>query len=354
MQTVHINGKWLRQRFTGVQRYSEEIATRIVKADDIHFVLHVPKGAPVPAWAEEAGVEVRIAPISGALFDQLYLPLASRGQYLLNFGGIAPVFKRLQLATFHDAAPFRFPKTHTRLFVAVYFVAFFVVSRIARQLATVSDFSRGELAGFLRVDPSRFLVVPCGADSFDPADVQRPDVSWADRNYLIVGTVAHHKNVMAPARALAQSGRHVVVVGVGRMRPGDYAAKIFADADMSFGDGVTLTERLTDNELRWLYRNATALVFPSLYEGFGLPVLEAQVMGCPVIASTAASIPEVAGDGALFFDPHDTADLLRQLDEFDTNPAAADTLTVRGTANAERFSWQGSAERLLGWIRSVA
>lgn len=354
MRTVHLNGKWLGQRFTGVQRYSDEIAKKVVAADDIRFVLHVPKGAEAPTWAAAHQVDLRHSPLRGVLFDQLYLPVATRGQLLLNFGGIAPLLKRRQLVTFHDATPFRFPRTFTRSFVALYFVAYFAISRIAQQLSTVSEFSKRELADVLHVKPSRFIVVPGAVDSWALEEMERPDVTWTGPYYLIVGTVAHHKNMAAPARAVAETGRHVVLVGASSKQPGDSAGKIFADTGVSFDSGVSVVQRLSDAELRWLYRHATALVFPSLYEGFGLPVLEAQMMGCPVVASTAASIPEVAGDGALYFDPMATEELVRQLDSLDQDHEFAAELSERGRMNSERFSWQRSADRILSWVRSNA
>lgn len=347
MPEIHINGKWLGQRFTGVQRYSDELASRVVGAGGFDFVLHVPKGAAPPRWAESLGVRVRHAPLGGILFEQLYLPWATRGRLLLNFGGIAPLLKRRQIVTFHDAATFRFPGTYQPLFVAFYFVAYLILSRTARQVLTVSEFSRGELADVLHVDPSRFLVIHCAADSLVEVESRQPDVEWLEGAYLVVGTLARHKNLLAPVRALAASGRHVVVVGAAG------AGNVFADESTSFGQNVAIAKGLTDAELRWLYENSRALVFPSSYEGFGLPVLEAQTLGCPVIASNAASIPEVAGDGALYFDPDDTEGLLRQVDALERDPALADRLIERGRVNATRFGWRKSADQVLQRIRDL-
>ncbi|MDT7765001.1 MAG: hypothetical protein QOC63_4421 [Mycobacterium sp.] len=344
---IHINGVWLAHPFTGVQRHSEELASRIVAAEDFDFVLHVPKGATAPAWAGLAGVRVRLAPVGGTAFGQLYLPLITRNRMLLSFGGIPPLFKRRQLVTFHDATPFRFPETFRRLTVASGVVGYFVLSRTARQVLTVSEFSRNELADVLRVPQSRFLVVPGAADSLRKATSGRPQIRWQGPAYLVVGTQARHKNMLPAVEALAASGRHVVVVGA------TGPSNVFAQCASSFGPSVTVTQGLTDGELRWLYEHAEALVFPSRYEGFGLPVLEAQTLGCPVIASHAASIPEVAGDGALYFDPSDPTDLLRQVDALERDPTVRAHLVERGRVNAERFGWQKSADRLLEFLRTM-
>ena len=96
-----------------------------------------------------------------------------------------------------------------------------------------------------------------------------------------------------------------------------------------------------------LLKNARALVFPSLYEGFGLPPLEAQTLGCPVITSNAASLPEIAGDAALYFDPDDMPGLLAQLDRLESEAGLESTLRERGLLNAGRYSWEASAEQIL-------
>jgi glycosyltransferase involved in cell wall biosynthesis len=211
---------------------------------------------------------------------------------------------------------------------------------------TVSEFSKGELAEVLRVSPSRFLVVPCAADSLTAVPARRPDLTWHPGSYLIVGTLARHKNVVQPTAALAGSGRHVVVVGTG-------GGRVYAGHTTELGDNVVIAQRLTDGELRWLYEHAAALVFPSFYEGFGLPVLEAQTLGCPVIASQRASIPEVGGDGALYFDPADTDELLKQTEVLESDPAVSGELVSRGHRNAAGFTWRTSANCVLATIRSM-
>jgi glycosyltransferase involved in cell wall biosynthesis len=105
--------------------------------------------------------------------------------------------------------------------------------------------------------------------------------------------------------------------------------------------------RISDREVAWLYRHADALVFPSRYEGFGLPVVEAQRLGCPVASSNAASLPEVAGGGAAYFDPDDPESLRAALDSLAVD---RDGWAARGRANAERFRWADTAaavERVL-------
>lgn len=343
-QSVHVNGKWLAQALTGTQRYANEIVRAIVSADCMDLIVHVPADAKPPDWLFRPRIKVRRAPVKGIVFEQIYLPLATAGKLLLNFAGPAPLLKRRQLVTMHDATPFRFPRTFQPAFVAFYLVMYALLSRTAAQLVTVSLFSADELADVLRIPATRFIVVGCAADSLLDVQPSRPDLDLCGDQYLVVGTRAQHKNLTAPVIAVAGSGRTVVVVGVSG-DPQVYSATSALDhRAISAG-------RLTDAELAWLYRNTRALIFPSRYEGFGLPPLEAQALGCPVVCSEAASLPEVCGDGALYFDPDDPATLLAQLDRLESDSAVADELRRRGFANAQRFAWQVSAQKVIEWIR---
>lgn len=345
MPQVHINGKWLGQPFTGVQRYSAEVASRVVLADGVDWVLHVPRDATPPDWALEGSVDVRVSRVNGLVFEQFHLPWASRGRLLLNFGGVAPLLKRRQSVTFHDATPFRFPSTYRRTFVLFYFVAYFLLSRSARRVSTVSEFSRRELAAVLRLSPSRIHVVPCAAGGIGSATPVAPDVPDVADAYLVVGTFAKHKNLLDPVRAIAASGRHVVVVGAAA------DDKVYARSSETFGPGVTVAQRLTDGELAWLYGRVRALVFPSAYEGFGLPVLEAQVLGCPVIASRAASIPEVGGNAALYFEPTDIDAMMTQINVFENTVGKREEMIGQGFENSLRFSWDRTAKIVVDWVR---
>jgi glycosyltransferase involved in cell wall biosynthesis len=339
---IHINGKWLSQATTGTQRYANEIVKVVVASDRFDMIVHLPRGTVVPRWLDESRAEVRHSPYKGVLFEQVYLPSVTSGALLLNFAGPAPLFKRRQLVTMHDANTFRYPKTYRLPFVAAYYLLYSFLGRTADQLVTVSGFSARELAEVLRISADRFLVVHCAADALLDTGAVRPQLELDEKPYLVVGTLAHHKNLASPVAAVAETGRPVVVVGVSDQQ-------VFS-ATAPLDERAVLAGRLTDEELVWMYRNARALIFPSKYEGFGLPPLEAQVLGCPVVCSNAASLPEVCGDGALYFDPDDTTTLLAQLDRIEHEPGLADELRRRGSVNASGFTWDDSAHKIMNWL----
>jgi glycosyltransferase involved in cell wall biosynthesis len=337
---IHVNGKWLAQRLTGTQRYASEVVRAIIALDTADLVVHVPADAQVPEWLSHPRVQVRRSKAKGVVFEQFYLPVATRGELLLNFAGPAPLLKRRQLVTMHDATPFRFPHTFRRSFVLFYLVAYALLGRYARRLVTVSHFSAAELESVLRIPADRFVVAGCAADNLAEITPVRPVLELDGPFYLVVGTLAKHKNLEATVEAIAASGRTIVVVGASGHQ------RVFSEASPLSRNAV-IAGRLSDAELAWLYRNARALVFPSRYEGFGIPVLEAQSLGCPVVTSNAASLPEVAGDGALFFDPTDPARLPALLDRLESDADLIEELRARGRDNARRYTWADSARTIL-------
>ena len=338
---LHVNGKWLVQRVTGTQRYATEVVRAIIATEATDLVLHVPAGTVVPDWAQESDrVEIRRSPVGGVLFEQVYLPIVTAGKMLLNFAGPAPLVKRRQLVTMHDATPFRHPHTFTKGFVAFYRVMYTVLGHTARRLVTVSHFSARELNDVLGIPLSRFVVAGCSADALTDVVPVPPDLDVTNPYYLVVGTLAVHKNLPAPVEAIVTSGRSVVVVGAS----GDRQA--FSEgSDMP--RGTVIAGRVDDAELAWLYRNARALVFPSKYEGFGLPPLEAQKLGCPVVTSFAAALPEVVDDAGLYFDPDVPASLIDALDRLESDESLGRDLRSRGLVNAERYSWHQTAIAIL-------
>lgn len=338
---LQVNGKWLGQRVTGTQRYATEVTRAIIAIGEVDLVLHVPADAVVPDWLQESErVVVRRSRLRGVLFEQVYLPVVTAGRTLLNFAGPAPLMKRRQVVTMHDATPFRYPDTFTRAFVAFYRLMYTLLGRTAQRLVTVSHFSASELNDVLGIPLDRFVVAGCSADALTTVTPVRPDLDITRPYYLMVGTLAANKNLVAPIEAMVASGRTVVIVGASGNR------QAFSEA-LTMPEGAVIAGHVDDSELSWLYRNATALVFPSKYEGFGLPPLEAQKLGCPVVTSFAAALPEVVGDAGLYFDPDDASTLIAELHRLEVSESLAQDLRNRGLANADRYSWHKTATAIL-------
>ncbi|WP_395309813.1 glycosyltransferase family 1 protein [Mycobacterium sp. AMU20-3851] len=342
---VHINGAWLACGPRDESRYAAAMVKAIAAMDIWDLVVHVPAGVirPLPQWLDCPRIEVRPARVAGSLFEQVHLPLVTAGQVLLTFAGTAPLLKRRQLVTMHEAVLFRRPAGFPRTKVLLRYLACWWLGRTADGLATTSLFAAHELSDVLRIDVDRFIVTQ-GADTLTGVNPTRPPLAWTGAEFLVFGSSAPNMNVLSTARALTDSGRRAVVVGLaakGRKR----------GTVNSSGDCVVAPQPLTDADLAWLYRHARAAIVPSAYETLGLAPLEAQALGCPVLCSDVAALPEVCRDGALYFDPDDPETLTAQLDRLDREPDLSDELQRRASANSLRYSWNESASKVVRWCR---
>jgi glycosyltransferase involved in cell wall biosynthesis len=355
MRPIAINGRFLTQAVTGVQRYALEVvrsldtllATGKVPAPSNPVELLAPPGAKFPEHLQAIRLRT-VGNGGGQVWEQLSLPFFCRDAVLFTPTGGSPLLHRRHVFTLPDAGVFATPQAYTAAYRAWYRIHHrLAVTNPDLRLVTVSHFSRGELAGTLGIDPAEIAVTLEGHEhALSPA----PDATILDRlnlqagRFLLgVGSANPNKNFPTLLKAFsllrealpAGSKPTLVVVGGGD-------ARIFG-AEPGALTGVVRTGYLTDGELRALYEAAAAFVFPSTYEGFGLPPLEAMALGCPVICSTAASLPEVVGDAALLVDPYDAPAMARAMRILLTEDTERQDLITRGRAQAARFPWEATA-----------
>jgi len=354
--TIFINGKFLLQPITGVQRFAREIVRGLDQRLDLEctkkllqFVLVVPdvKGLEVPTFRN---IKILYSKLIFCPFfwEQFMLPFVTLGQPLLNLTGAAPIVKIRQVCTFHDAAIFDIPEAYTKLFVIWYRFLFRIQSRTCLGILTVSEFSKGRLKKLLGIAPSRIRIVYNGVDHFmSPAMQQQKPHKTAGVTkpyFLAVGSANPSKNFARLVEAFKISGvgktHSLIIVGGGN-------AGVFFSEAINSTENVVLLGRVSDDELKTLYQEAFAFLFPSLYEGFGIPLLEAMVCGCPILASNAASVPEVCGSSVIYFDPEDVTSISKAILEIIRNPSIAIELRSKGFIQAQKFSWEHSIDQLL-------
>jgi glycosyltransferase involved in cell wall biosynthesis len=359
---LFLNGRFLVQPASGVQRAARETVLALDRILVHHegsphvarCELLAPRGAPdLPLAAIRLR---RVGRLQGHAWEQIELPWHARLGFLMGFGNTAPLALRSQMLTIHDAGVFAVPEAYTRSFRAWYRLLQPLLARRARALVTDSEFSRGELVRYLGASPDRVYVAPLGAEHVlrTPADrgVLARHGLEGSRFVLGVGNQSPHKGwatLVAAFESLPASSCRLVLAGGGL--PG-----IFRDEGLGERDGrgrVLTLGRVTDGELRALYEAATCLVFPSRYEGFGLPALEAMACGCPTIVSRRASLPEVCGDAARYVDPGDPAGIAAAIALLLADPAARADLAARGRARAATYTWERTARCLLGALFAV-
>ena len=358
MKDVTINGRFLAQPFSGVQRF----AFNVLRALDRHFIEHPaalrgrrfrilsPRGARDPGFQM---IEHRtVGRLRGQAWEQFELPWHARGVVLLNLGNTAPLAVKRQVVTIYDVASWVVPEAFSPMFRRWYR---FLIPRIAgraRTVLTVSNFSASEITKYIGVPRERLRVIYSSAEhvlehSSDPDIVARAGLGG--RIVLSVGNRAPHKNfgVVLRAEQLLRDRNYTFV------HAGEELAHVFGGSGATYDSAHSLG-RVTDTELRALYEAADCFVFPSIYEGFGMPPLEAMSCGCAVVASSAASMPEICGDAALYFDPLDPTELAGQIARIMDDGALRDALAERGLARAREFSWERSARALLAALDEVS
>ena len=351
--TVWINGRFLQRPVTGVERVARELLQELSRRLDaqgrldrdgrpaLRFRLLGPaamtEGSPWPNLPL-----VRRGAGNGHVWEQTSLPLLTRGAWLLSLCNTGPLFKRRQLLFLHDAQVYAIPANFTWRFRAWYRVLFAIAGRHARILATNSRFSQAELAHRAGLEPGRFTIVPLGAEHVLRTDPLPAARAWDGPYLLAVSSPNPNKNLKAVEDALALLGPGAPpCVLVGKRCEGVFRAPDLAGARLHH------TGYLRDEELYGLYGQALCLAFPSFYEGFGLPPLEAMALGCPVIVARSGALPEVCGEAALYCDPHDPATLAQAIRAFQAAPALREEYRARGRARAARFTWAGGVYALL-------
>jgi len=350
MTPLAINGRYLTQGMTGVQRFAAEIVAAADRgAWPAARLLH-------PRGAREAGLArfraEAVGSRRGQAWEQIDLPRALHGAFLLNLGNTAPlVVGPRQAVVIHDAGAFDTPESYSLAFRSWYRLLQRWLARSGARILTVSAFSRARIAAALGIDPAAIGIVPGSGEHIlrihgDDTVLARHGLS--PRRYaLVVGNPAAHKNLAAlTAAAEMLDARGLTLAVVGAADP-----VVFRGGGGVVVEAARLLGRVPDAGLRALYENALCLLFPSRYEGFGLPPLEAMSCGCPVIAAHAGAVPEVCGDAALWFDPDAPTSLAQALERLLDEPGLRDGLVAAGRARAARFTWDGAAAALLAHIR---
>ncbi|WP_048748699.1 glycosyltransferase family 1 protein [Paenibacillus sp. P22] len=357
-QTIIINGRFLEQKITGVQR----VAYEFVKSLDLllhesgslnqfEFIVFCPKGSSKNIALNRISV-VEIGAFNGHLWEQVTLPMRSFGKTVINLCGPAPIIKKKQIVTIHDAAIFANSENFSFPFKIWYKIMFFFFRILSLKIITVSNFSKSELVKYCNFKQEKVKTIHLGVDHFSSSINPINEISLLQRfqiekeqYVLAVSSMAPNKNFKSVIKAMEElkvTNYKCIIVG------GNFS-KVFNKGtnnnDMN-NQNIRYLGYVTDEELSILYKNAACFIYPSFYEGFGLPPVEAMSCGCPVIVSNAASLPEVCGEEAIYCNPYDYMDISEKIEQLLVNPELRTKLSMNGIQRSKNYRWRSFARGL--------
>jgi glycosyltransferase involved in cell wall biosynthesis len=362
---VLINGLFLTETLRGVQRYATELVWALSRLRHRYRILVVaPRGRllrTVPYVMQDP------FPLTGAAWEQFRLPfLAKRlnASLLCCPCNRAPLFKSTIpiILTVHDAAVFSGPEWFTKSFQLLYHNYFPRVGKISSRVITCSNFAKRDLLNYGIASEETIRVIYEGSDHMNGhsmfkknnGDLQLKNLPLKGKHYVLnLGSRDPRKNVKLLCEAwktipeAVKQGRILAIAG------GKFFNN-FADEQISkVPDDVIFLGYVPEEQLSPLYSHADSFVFPSLYEGFGLPPLEAMACGTPVLASHSASLPEVCGGAALYCDPHNIDEVANKLRQMLSDKSLREDLRQKGLERAKSFTWEKAAQQLITIVEEV-
>jgi glycosyltransferase involved in cell wall biosynthesis len=262
------------------------------------------------------------------------------------------LYKRRTVTTIHDLTTVRFnnPDKNWLVFKFKQRVYRWVIRRVAKKsiaLLVPSEFVKDDLVQFTGVDPDKITVTYEAADKInEPAEVV---LEIGESPFIMyVGRSTPHKNLEHLVRAfqILQVDRPDLKLVLAGKKDSNYQ-RLEQFAAKRDAKNVVFTDFVSEGQLRWLYENCQAYVFPSLSEGFGLPGLEAMIHGAPVVSSSATCLPEIYGDGAHYFDPLDIKAMAEAINDVLADEKLRAELIKKGREHAQKYSWRRMAEQTL-------
>jgi glycosyltransferase involved in cell wall biosynthesis len=340
----------------GIGTYLRNLVPAMARRDPaleiVLFHARFPSAGPAERWLRDHWVEELPASIRSlyprwALTARPALPASLRAAEIVhatNHAAVPPASQGQRLVvTVHDLAADRFPRLFPRAWRLQYGAGLRATVRRADAIITPSRSTAEDLLSRTTVDPALLHVVPL-APTLPTGEIDADEIMArlrVPRRYvLFVGTLEPRKNLVRLVRAyrrVAAAGLPHALVLAGPL--GWHHDSLMRELALEGPGEIVMTGALSGEELDALYRAADVFAYPSLYEGFGLPVAEAMARGVPTVASATSSLPEVAGDAALGVDPRSVSDIASLLTDVDL----AERCAARGRAQAERFSWDETA-----------
>ncbi len=344
MKTIYVNGRFLTHPMTGVERYAYNVCKTWRKMG-INFTIICPKAQLQDCYNISDLNVIYYCKGQSHLWEQCILPfffIGKKDYVVFSFTGLGSILIRQKVMTIHDLSFLENPRWFSRGYYWWYKVMTPLAARTSRHIITVSNFSKQEILKFYPFIKESYVSVVYGAPDKEKfyLDAQCP-VS-KEKFALAVSSLDPRKNFDTLLEAFKDvKNCKLYIVGAHN--------RVFTKGqNTTTADNICFLGRVSDEDLLKLYNQATCFIFPSLYEGFGLPPIEAMQCGCPVLASDIPVLREVCGEAAYYFNPNDSKSIRQAIQHFiDDKNTLRPTLQKKCSEHAKQFSWETTAQKIL-------
>jgi len=355
MKKILINARFLCRKVTGVERYARELIKVLVMSKDYDYLLMTPKGEIIDPLPNVTIIQDKSF-LKGHFWEQIRLPYLVRkfkADFLWSPCNVGPVSVKNQIVTIHDASVFVHPECFSRKFVFFYRPLLSALGKKARRILTDSHFSKKELVKYKVAGRENIRViyngVSFGEQKFNAIIENFLVSNTLEKEYILfAGSLEPRKNLCRLLQAWELLQNKNELYGINLCIAGGFNRNFARTIDSKYiNRNVIMVGQISDGELNILYKNAKAFIYPSLYEGFSHPPLEAMACGCPVLVSNAASLPEVCGDAAYYVNPYSIESIAEGIYKVLTDEELRQSLIRKGLERVKMFSWEKTARETL-------
>lgn len=342
-----VNGRFLTQKATGVHRYAFEICNKLHEFG-VDFYVAVPKNINPDYKFDFKTVEC--GSLNTHLWEQISLPryLKKQGSPLLiSFSGGGVLNYSNQIVTIHDVSHVRHPEWFSKNYCRYYGYMMPRIAQKAHAVLTVSEFSKREIIDTLNISAEKIYVIHSNVPFHNKpsADEILNYKSENEEKYILtVSSMDPRKNFVRLVEAfnnIEDKSIKLYIIGM------QFKAFNTPDLQKLIGENVILPGYIDDEALQKMYQNALFSIYPTLYEGFGLPPLESMTYGCPVIIADIPALKEVSGDAGLYTDPMNIEDMTTKMNLLAKDSELRQQLRVKGLEQIKKYSWDKSAKQVL-------
>lgn len=359
MKTIWFNARFLDRSISGVERVAFEILSAlssehldkegICEINNQLVQIKLITSSKSEAKSPWNNIElVKRGRLQGHFWEQLELPFYTHGDLLFSLCNTGPIFKRMHIGFLHDAQTFAIPENFSFKFRLWYRLMFWCIAHFSKLVLVNSKFTQTELSDYLNIDSEKFKLCRFGIEHIKKTEEQTDLTHFnlpTQPFLLAVSSANPNKNFSSVIEAIKHLGeKSPPCVIVGQMNQ-----KHFSQVDFESAKILHLGY-VTDAELSALYKETLALIYPSFYEGFGIPPLEAMSHGCPVVLSNASALPETAGEAALYCNPHDHKTIADAILKIQNDNVLRQELITMGLERASTFSWKNAALDIINAI----